>query len=327
VRLNPAHEVRDEDEDEGDNGQCDANRQHFYGSIAVFPVTDHAEHARSKAENDQPEQDPNNDFNNEHGNFDVYEPAKCTGSKVVVDMILAGRQFRASWWAVAATVAGMSLFIALGMWQLERANFKDAIESKFQLRLSEPYKALQALEDQDIEYRKLRLEGRYDNTRNLLVDNKLHRGRAGYYVLTPLLLKDSDQVLLVNRGWTAWGESRYNLQPIATPDSAEGIAGIAYFPSESAFQMGGGAVPGRWTQSAPYQLIPHIDIDALQAPFEGRLLPWVLWLAPEQPGHYVRDWKPVWMRPEKSRAYATQWFAFSLVALVLFVIMNLRKIE
>jgi len=242
-------------------------------------------------------------------------------------MILAGRQFRASWWAVAATAAGMSLFIALGLWQLERAVFKEAIESKFQLRLSEPYLSLQALEDQDIEYRKLWLEGRYDNTRNLLVDNQLHRGRAGYYVLTPLLLKDSDQVLLVNRGWAAWGESRDDLQPIAVPDSAEGIAGIAYFPSEPALQMGGGTVPGRWTQSAHYQLILHIDIDALQAAFEGRLLPWVLWLAPEQPGYYVRDWKPVWMRPEKSRAYATQWFAFALVALVLFIIMNLRKIE
>ena len=34
---------------------------------------------------------------------------------------------------------------------------------------------------------------------------------------------------------------------------------------------------------------------ALQASFDNRLLPWVLWLAPEQPGAYVRDWKPVWM--------------------------------
>jgi surfeit locus 1 family protein len=242
-------------------------------------------------------------------------------------MILSGRRFRASWWAVAGTAAGISLFIALGLWQLDRASFKEEIEGRFQQRLTEPYRPLQAVEDQDIEYRKLWLEGRYDNMRNLLVDNQVHRGRAGYYVLTPFLLQDSDRVLLVNRGWAAWGESRDDLPPIATPDSAEGIAGIAYFPSEPALQMGGGALSGRWTQAAPYQLIPHIDIDALQASFDGRLLPWVLWLAAERPGYYVRDWQPVWMRPEKSRAYATQWFAFALVALVLFVIMNLRKIE
>ncbi|MDC1288232.1 SURF1 family protein, partial [Gammaproteobacteria bacterium] len=250
----------------------------------------------------------------------------CTGSPVVVDMIIAGRRFKPSWRALALTAVGMSLFIALGLWQLERAIFKETLESKFQQRLSEPYQALKALEDEDIEYRKLWLEGRYDNTRNLLVDNQLHLGRAGYYVLTPLLLKDSDQVVLVNRGWSPWGESRNEVEPIATPVSGEGIAGIAYFPSEPAVQMGAVTVSDSWPQVA-YQLIPHIDVDALQETFSGRLQPWVLWLAPEQQGHYVRDWKPVWMRPEKSRAYATQWFAFALVALVLFVIMNLRKIE
>jgi surfeit locus 1 family protein len=242
-------------------------------------------------------------------------------------MIIAGRRFKPSWRALALTAVGMSLFIALGLWQLERAIFKEAIESKFQQRLTEPYQALQTLEGQDIEYRKIRLEGRYDNTRNLLVDNQLHRGRAGYYVLTPLLLKDSDHVLLVNRGWSPWGESRDDVPPIATPDSAEGVSGIAYFPSEPALQMGGLTVSERWPQPVPYQLIPHIDVGVLQEPFEGRLLPWVLWLSPDQQGHYVRDWKPVWMRPEKSRAYATQWFVFALVALVLFVTMNLRKIE
>jgi cytochrome oxidase assembly protein ShyY1 len=41
----------------------------------------------------------------------------------------------------------------------------------------------------------------------------------------------------------------------------------------------------------------------------------------------VRVWNPVWMRPEKSRAYATQWFTFALLAMVFFVILNLRKIE
>ena len=241
-------------------------------------------------------------------------------------MIIAGRRFKPSWRALALTAVGMSLFIALGLRQLERAIFKETLESKFQQRLTEPYQALQALEDGDFEYRKLWLEGRYDNTRNLLVDNQLHRGRAGYYVLTPLQLKDSDQVVLVNRGWNPWGESRDELEPIATPVSGDGIAGIAYFPSEPALQMGGVHISEPWPQVS-YQLIPHIDVDALQETFSGRLQPWVLWLAPEQQGHYVRDWKPVWMRPEKSRAYATQWFAFALVALVLFVIMNLRKIE
>ena len=263
---------------------------------------------------------------------DVQVSGKCTGSAVVVDMKIAGRHFKPGLWAVALTVCGMTLFIALGLWQLERALLKESIEDRFQQRLSEPDRAISTDDlaggnPVDLEYRKLMLRGSYDNSRNLLVDNQLHGGRAGYHVLTPLQLEGSDRIVLVNRGWAPWGGSRDDPPSVSMPVSAGGVAGIVYFPSESAFQMGTGALSDDWPQAVRYQLIPHVDIAALQATFEGRLLPWMLWLSPGQQDYYVRDWKPVWMRPEKSRAYAVQWFAFALVALVFFIIMNLRKIE
>lgn len=238
-------------------------------------------------------------------------------------MIIGRRRFEPAWWSVALTAAGVSLCIALGLWQLQRAELKEAIEAKFEQRLALPYQPLHAITAaDDIEYRRVVLQGRYDTTRNLLVDNQSKRGRAGYYVLTPLRLRDSDDIVLVNRGWAPWGESRAKPAPVMAPANADGVSGIAYFPSEPALQFGGVKPEGAWPR-----LIPFIDIDALQPSFDGRLLPWVLWLAPEQQGQYLRDWKPVWMRPEKSRAYATQWFAFALLALVFFVILNLRKIE
>ena len=110
-------------------------------------------------------------------------------------MILGRRQFRPAWWAVLLTMLGMALCIALGMWQLQRAHFKEGVENRFQDRLAEPYQSLQFADElQDIQYRKLRLQGRYDNARSLLLDNQLHRGKAGYQVLTPLQLVDSDRV-------------------------------------------------------------------------------------------------------------------------------------
>jgi surfeit locus 1 family protein len=263
---------------------------------------------------------------------DVQVSGKCTGSTVVVDMKIAGRRFKPDRWAVALTAGGMTLFIALGLWQLERAMLKESIEDRFQQRLTEPYRTispddLAGGDPVGIEYRKLLLQGSFDNSRNLLVDNQLHRGKAGYHVLTPLRLEGSDRIVLVNRGWAPWGESRDDPPAMSVPFSAGGVAGIVYFPSEPAVRMGVVALSSVWPQPVPYQLIPYIDVDALQTAFEGRLLPWVLWLSPEQQDYYVRDWKPVWMRPEKSRAYALQWFAFALVALVFFIIMNLRKIE
>jgi surfeit locus 1 family protein len=238
-------------------------------------------------------------------------------------MLIGGRRFKPALWSLALTLAGMSLFIALGFWQLQRAALKEDIENRFEQRLAEPYRALGSLADSaDVEYRRLVLQGSYDSEHSLFVDNQLHRGRAGYHVLTPLRLRDSDDVVLVNRGWAPWGGSREVTPAVAEPVSVDGVAGIAYFPSEPALQMGDATADGGWPR-----LIPYVDIDALQPLYQGRLLPWVLWLAPEYPGEYVRDWNPVWMRPEKSRAYATQWFAFALLALVLFVILNLRKTE
>ena len=241
-------------------------------------------------------------------------------------MRIGRREFRASWWSVALTTAGVLLFVALGLWQLERAAYKESIELKFEQRLNEPYRIFSPGDDpgedlNDIEYRKLVLNGRYDNTRNFLIDNQLHRGVAGYHVVTPLMLADSDYIILVNRGWVAWGESRAAIAHIPVPINVDGVAGLAYFPSEPAVRLGDFQDSERWPQ-----LIPYIDFEALQLRFPNRLLPIVLWLAPEQTGYYVREWKPVWMRPEKSRAYATQWFAFAMVAVVFFIVLNLRKI-
>ena len=134
-------------------------------------------------------------------------------------MIIGRRRFDPSWWAVALTAAGVALFVVLGMWQLQRAALKESIETKFEQRLAQPYRPLQAMDDQaDIEFRRVLLEGKYDTTRNLLVDNQLRRGRAGYHVLTPFQLRDSAQVVLVNRGWAPWGESRATPAPIASPE-------------------------------------------------------------------------------------------------------------
>ena len=240
-------------------------------------------------------------------------------------MILSGRRFRPRWWSVLLTATGIVLFSTLGFWQLERAALKEDIATRFEERLAQDYQPYTSRADdevRDLEYRKVLLDGRYDSTRTLLVDNQVNRGRAGYHVVTPLRLRDSDRVVLVNRGWAPWGESRQQIEPVAVPAQAGEVAGIAYFPSDPAFDFGGGESAGEWPR-----LITHIDIDALQAEFDGRLLPWVLWLAPEVPGSYVREWKPVWMQPEKSRAYATQWFAFAGLALLFFVFLNLRKVE
>ena len=225
-------------------------------------------------------------------------------------------------------VFGVIFFLSLGQWQLERAAYKEEIQQKFESRLKQDYQALPSgfsLNDgvaNELLFRKLILEGRYDNAHSFLLDNQVHGGKAGYHVLTPLQLKDSDRIILVNRGWVEIGASRQRLPEIPRLQGTGRVSGTLSVPQRSAFQLGKVALADNWPQ-----VIPFIDFDALRQQYSDGLLPMILWLAPEQEGSFVRVWKPVWMKPEKSRAYATQWFAFALIACVLFVFLNLRKVE
>lgn len=236
-------------------------------------------------------------------------------------MILGERVFAPARWSVLLTAAGVALFVSLGIWQLERAAYKQDLERLFEQRLAADYRPLSKDADlADIQYRKLRLQGRYDLEHQFLLDNRVHEGRAGYHVLTPFHLLDSDRVLLVDRGWAPWGERRSPLPSPRAPVDGGEVYGIAFVPGEPALKLGGFELSGDWPR-----LIPYVDIAELRRQYTADLLPMVLWMAPEAPGEYLREWDPVWLPPAKSRAYAIQWFSFAAIALLLFFVLNLRK--
>ena len=238
-------------------------------------------------------------------------------------MKIADREFRPAGWSILLMLVGVVTFTSLGFWQLDRAAYKETIRLKFSERLAAGYQRYDPNDlNDDLAYRRFLFEGRFDNRHHFLLDNQVHEGQAGYHVLTPFEINDSDAIVLVNRGWVAWGTTRDTLPPIHATKSDGQVRGIAHVPHQSRFRLGEIELGEQWPQ-----LIPYLDIEALRKQYSPGLLPMILWLAPEQPGHYQRDWQPVWLPPEKSRAYAVQWFAFAGIALLLFFILNLRKTE
>ena len=242
-------------------------------------------------------------------------------------MILFNRRFTPSWLMAILTFVGLCLFISLGLWQLERAAYKDDIKLRFEARLDADYRQFSAGDSasepdwSEMEFRKLILQGQYDPGQSMLIDNRIHKGEAGYHVLTPFKLNGGDNIVLVNRGWVALGNSRDHLPLIKEPAVDGMIRGIVSIPRSGGFRMGKVSLSDEWPQ-----VIPFVDIDAMQAQFQNHLLPMTLWLDPEQAGYYRRHWNPVWADPEKSRAYAWQWFSFAAISVVLFVGLNLRRV-
>ncbi len=96
------------------------------------------------------------------------------------------------------------LFSALGIWQLDRLQWKLDLIERVEARLAAPPvpipppSAWASLDPADFEYRRVRVTGRLDHGRETLVDALTERG-AGDWLLTPLVTPGG--TILVNRGF------------------------------------------------------------------------------------------------------------------------------
>lgn len=216
----------------------------------------------------------------------------------------------------------MTLFSALGLWQLQRAEIKRDIENRYLEQLQQPYQyvVLDKVANEELVYRKVRLHGEYDLDHVLLVDNQLYRGKAGYHVLVPFFIDSGRRAVLVNRGWVAAGYDRRVLPSIQVPRQPGELMGIVTVPSLQGYRLGEVVLSDGWPQR-----IPYIDLTKIQQGLSFEILPYVIWQAPEMDDVYVREWKPIWSPPEKSEAYAVQWFSFAFIVVVLFIVLNLKK--
>lgn len=221
------------------------------------------------------------------------------------------------------TLVFFGLFVVLGNWQLQRADYKRGIEQRFKQRLQQPaeYLKLDQKPDENLVYRRVRLKGRYDMQHVLLLDNQLYQGKAGYQVLIPFLIEHKNQAVWVNRGWVAADYNRQILPDILPPRITDRVEGILTLPSKAGYRLGEVTMTDSWPQRVPF-----LDLSVINRALAIKLLPYVIWEDPSMNDYYVRDWKPVWMPPEKSEAYALQWFSFAAIVLVLFVVLNTKKI-
>jgi surfeit locus 1 family protein len=121
------------------------------------------------------------------------------------------RPWRSLAGAAVATVVGCAILVSLGVWQLKRLAWKEALIAAVETRVGAapveiPTRADWArLDPAEYEYRHVRVSGVYDLGRQVLVFRALSspRGRwggPGYLVMTPLELGDGAWVL-VNRGF------------------------------------------------------------------------------------------------------------------------------
>jgi len=254
-------------------------------------------------------------------------------------MRLGNRTFSPKLWALLVYLAVLSCMLFLGFWQLQRAELKIMMQKAAQQAAQAPAVELSLVENIDrsaVRYERVSLSGIYEHTRQLLWDNRTHKGVAGYEVIVPLNLDDG-RLALVNRGWLAVGASRQQLPDVALPAVAIGVPvsvqGYLSQPSKG-FASGDALQAGEpWPKRLQY-----FDYDAIGQALGRVVVPAVIQaqslsidaktptLLTPRPEWLVANWQPAASGPAKHYSYAFQWFAMALALSVIFVCVNCRKI-
>ena len=70
------------------------------------------------------------------------------------------------------------------------------------------------------------VEGNWDNSEQILIDNSVNRGVAGYKVLTPFRINETNKIILIDRGWIKQNKYRNELPNIEITAINETVSGI-----------------------------------------------------------------------------------------------------
>jgi len=223
----------------------------------------------------------------------------------------------------ALALLGIALFVACGNWQWNRGVARQAVWDEFTSdtapALDPGTRSLDALP----RFSRVQLAGRYDGEHQILLDNRMHAGRAGYEVLTPFQMHDGRWVL-VNRGWVPFSGYRDRLPDVALGTAAASVTVTGRVDTLPTQGMAAGhaapVVDAAWPKVTSY---PRHDelVAVLGRPIEaGQVL-----LDADAPGGYLRAWQPPGVPPQRHFSYAVQWWLFAATAAVLYLVLNLHK--
>lgn len=210
-------------------------------------------------------------------------------------------------------------FTWLGFWQLERRAEKQALFEAFG---SAPEMGIEQALLQPEAFVRVEAFGRYDPARHILLDNRVFNGRAGVHALSPFRLGDG-RTILVNRGWLPLAPDRRSLPAVPTASGPRMIRGRLVAPPAAGQRLGAPdvLVADRWPQ-----LVTYLDVEAVASALGTPLEAWILQLhADDASGFGDRQWKPAVMTPEVHGAYALQWLALAAAAIVIWLLLGLRR--
>ena len=214
------------------------------------------------------------------------------------------------WAALITFFALFTLTLSLGVWQINRGYEKKELENTYSLQQSYPIEEITYNLDSEINlYRNVSIKGRF--LKDLFyLDNKIHNGKPGVVVLSPIELDDGS-ALIISRGRIEMTD-RKNFKRIKTPAESLSLVGTLR-PSSKGLTLSSNTT---FELESSLFLIQSLDLDEIKSIIGRDLKDFVLELSDLSPASFTSIWKPINLSSYRHFGYAFQWFGLSVVILV-----------
>jgi surfeit locus 1 family protein len=253
-------------------------------------------------------------------------------------------QFRPTLWATLAALLVLAVLIGLGVWQLQRLEWKEELialraervvslaldlvprtrldrythRGTFDVQLSPDSGLATIVADLDsFEYRPIRIAGTFQHDRSIRLVSRTLNGKVGEHVVTPLLLAQG-RTLLVDRGWVP---PRSAASPQQAYDRPEGRVVVEGYVRR--FEPQGTFTPDNAPDTDSWYWLDPVGIGATLA--ETIVAEFYVQQAPGHP-----DTLPVGVIPEIALnnphlGYALTWFGLAATLVGVWVAFHIKR--
>lgn len=220
-------------------------------------------------------------------------------------------------------IAAFTVCCALGIWQMQRLAWKEAIIADTEAKKQMPALANLPQDISGLEYRNAILTGKLLNDEAMFMIGRQMGMESGYYVVTPLVLEDDGRIILVNRGFATPDKHEHpggavTISNISKPEGITTVSGLLRPLREKRyFSPKNDPVRNIWS---------YEDIKAVGEKLGQEPLPLVL----EVVGEHEKGISPM---PNDGQVifrndhlgYAVTWFGLALVSVVMFIAYYKKK--
>ncbi len=242
------------------------------------------------------------------------------------------------WWLGTLTIVAMAaVMVNLGLWQVRRLHQRLERNSHIEARMRAPAVPLSdALaryrfdaplgEAGSAAYRHVSVRGRYVPADEVLLRSRSLGGHPGFHVLTPLVLPDG-KALLVDRGWVPYTDNDPPVPQAAPPGGTVTLTGLLRLPDPEPSGVFKHLSP-QDPASGPLKKSFYANPTRLQPQMPFALIGGYLQLqtqSPAQDGELPVAPSPPELGRGPHLSYAIQWFSFTIIAVVGFTVVLLRR--